>query len=197
MLGTDGLLAPGRHTVTAAEFKATFVEGFPDSSTRAALYTRWLRHRAAILGHVPILSQWIDGSFVTNKDDPGDIDVVTIMNESDFIALAPVAQSMLASLLAGKELGAQLVESVDELRQTEVARLNALQVVLWDRAMSGDLQAAKVSAGIIMARCRVLGLLATTSPEVKRASSNCGPRTLVISPTDCRHTGCPTHGSFD
>jgi len=45
--------------------------------------------------------------------------------------------------LVQQELGAQLVESVAELRQTEVARLNALQVVLWDRAMSGDLQAAK------------------------------------------------------
>jgi len=99
--------------------------------------------------------------------------------------------------LVQQELGAQLVESVDELRQTEVARLNALQVVLWDRAMSGDLQAAKLVVGIIMARCRVSGLLSTTSPQVKRASSNCGPRTLVISPTDCRHTGCPTHGSFD
>jgi len=99
--------------------------------------------------------------------------------------------------LVQQELGAQLVESVAELRQTEVARLNALQVVLWDRAMSGDLPAAKVIVGIIMARCRVLGLLSTTSPEAKRASSSCGPRTLVISPTDCRHTGCPTHGSFD
>ncbi len=99
--------------------------------------------------------------------------------------------------LVQQELGAQLVESVAELRQTEVARLNALQVVLWDRAMSGDLQAAKVVAGIIMTRCRVSGLLSTTSREVERASSNCGPRTLVISPTDCRHTGCPTHGSFD
>jgi len=100
--------------------------------------------------------------------------------------------------LVQQELGAQLVESVDELRQTEVARLDALQAALWDRAMSGDLQAAKVAAGIIMARCRVQGLLSTTSrPEAKRASSNCGPQTLVISPTDCRHTGCPTHGSFD
>ncbi len=54
--------------------------------------------------------------------------------------------------LVQQELGAQLVESVAELRQTEVARLNALQVVLWDRAMSGDLQAAKVVIGIIMAR---------------------------------------------
>jgi len=63
--------------------------------------------------------------------------------------------------------------------------------------MSGDLQAAKVVAAIIMARCRVLGLLSTTSPQAKRASSNCGPQTLVISPTDCRHTGSPTHGSFD
>jgi len=98
--------------------------------------------------------------------------------------------------LVQEELGAQLVESVDELRQTE-ARLDALQAVLWDRAMSGDLQAAKMVAGIIMARCRVSGLLSTTRPEVKRASDNCGPRTLVISPTDCRHTDCPTHGSFD
>ena len=48
--------------------------------------------------------------------------------------------------LVQEELGAQLVESVDELRQTEVARLDALQVVLWDRAMSDDLQAAKVVA---------------------------------------------------
>jgi len=71
--------------------------------------------------------------------------------------------------LVQQELGAQLVESVDELRQTEVARLNALQVVLWDRAMSGDLQAAKVVGGIILARCRVLGLLSTASSEVKRA----------------------------
>jgi len=98
--------------------------------------------------------------------------------------------------LVQQELGVQVVESVAELRQTEVARLDALQEVLWDRAMSGDLQAVKVAARIIMARCRVLGL-ATTSPEVKRASTNCGPRTLVVSPTDCRHTGCPTHGSFD
>ncbi len=82
------------------------------------------------------------------------------------------------------------------MRQTEVARLNALQVVLWDRAISGDLQAAKMVVAIITARCRVLGLLSTTSREA-RASSNCGPRTLVISPTDCRHAGCPTHGSFD
>jgi len=99
--------------------------------------------------------------------------------------------------LVQQELGVQLVESVAELRQTEVARLDALQAVLWDRAMSGELSAAKVIAGIIMARCRVYGLLSTTRPAVKRASDNCGPRTLVISPTDCRHTGCPTHGSFD
>ncbi len=78
--------------------------------------------------------------------------------------------------LVQQELGAQVVESVAELRQTEVARLNSLQVVLWDRAMSGDLQAAKVVGGIIMTRCRVLGLLSTTRPQAKRASSNCGPR---------------------
>jgi len=113
------------------------------------------------------------------------------------ISAPVVKQASSSGHLVQQELGAQLVESVDELRQTEVARLDALQVVLWDRAMSGDLQAVKVAAGIIMARCRVLGLLSTTRPEVKRASDNCGPRTLVISPTDCRHTGCPTHGSFD
>ncbi len=102
MLGKDGLLAPGRHKVTAAEFKATFVEAFPASSTRAPLHTRWLRHRAAILGYVPIVSQWIDGSFVTDKADPGDIDVVTVMTEVDYNALTPVEQSVLGSVLAGK-----------------------------------------------------------------------------------------------
>ena len=102
MLGTNGLLVPGRHKVTAADFKATFVDAFPNSATRAPLHQRWLRHRAAILSHVPVVSQWIDGSFVTDKENPGDIDLVTVMQASDFDALSSVAQSLLDSLLHGK-----------------------------------------------------------------------------------------------
>lgn len=102
MLGTDGLLPPGRHRVTAEDFKAHFVTAFPTSKVRAPLYQRWLQHRVAMLSFVPILSQWIDGSFVTDKEDPGDIDLVTVMEASAYDALTPVQQLLLDALMAGK-----------------------------------------------------------------------------------------------
>lgn len=102
MLGSNGLLVPGRHPVTTSAFKAHFVEAFPNSASRAPLYQRWLRHRLAVLSYVPIISQWINGSFVTDKEDPKDIDLVTLMRAADYDALLPVQQSMLTSLMSGK-----------------------------------------------------------------------------------------------
>ncbi len=37
-----------------------------------------------------------------------------------------------------KALADRLVDNIDELREFEAARLDALQAALWDKAMSGD-----------------------------------------------------------
>ncbi|MEV1295757.1 hypothetical protein [Pseudonocardia sp. NPDC049635] len=103
MLGNDGLLPPGRHQVTAEDVKRHFVDGFPEASPRRRLYARWLRHREALVSVIRVHSQWIDGSYVTSKVEPGDIDVVSLLDAPEFEALAPGLQHMVASLVGGKK----------------------------------------------------------------------------------------------
>ncbi len=55
-------------------------------------------------------------------------------------------------------LDSRQVEAVDQLRSLESQRLDALQIAVWDRAMSGDVTAALAAIRIISARCRLLGL---------------------------------------
>ena len=50
------------------------------------------------------------------------------------------------------------VETIDELRQLEVDRLDALQVAIWDDAVNGDLGAVKAVLRIIHLRAKILGL---------------------------------------
>jgi len=75
---------------------------------------------------------------------------------------------------------ARTAEATDELRRLETARLDALQSSLWDQEMTGDLTAARAVCGIILARCRLLGLNDRhfNAIKVKR------PRTVVIAPND-------------
>jgi hypothetical protein len=50
------------------------------------------------------------------------------------------------------------METVEELRQLEIDRLDDLQACLWTRAMVGDLAAAAMVLKIIEQRCRIEGL---------------------------------------
>jgi hypothetical protein len=52
----------------------------------------------------------------------------------------------------------QVLESVDEYRQLEMDRLDALQARYWDAALDGDRQAAALVLRVIDRRCRLLGL---------------------------------------
>jgi hypothetical protein len=49
-------------------------------------------------------------------------------------------------------------ETIDELRQLQVDRLDALQVAIWDDAMKGDLAAVKAVLRILHLRAKMLGL---------------------------------------
>lgn len=102
MLGSNGYLPTGRHVVTPEDVQTHFVDSFPESVTRARLYARWRRHWASLDSVLPILSQWVDGSYVTSKVDPGDIDVITFLDGEAFDNLAGPIQDMAAALLAGK-----------------------------------------------------------------------------------------------
>lgn len=59
-----------------------FVKDFPESATRAAIFADYLTYLDQLRGIIGATGfyQWIDGSFVTRKQNPKDIDFVTFVD---------------------------------------------------------------------------------------------------------------------
>lgn len=67
------------------EFEVVFVHSFDEMSTRAKLFhtfETYITDLQAVIG--PTFYSWVGGSFVTNKDNPKDIDIVTFIPEDIF-----------------------------------------------------------------------------------------------------------------
>ncbi|TAK45456.1 MAG: hypothetical protein EPO28_03700 [Saprospiraceae bacterium] len=77
-----GFLYPHQKiNLTLNAFEDMFVKGFPQSVTRQRLfenYQIYVRDFRQLL--TPVFSQWINGSFVTRKTNPRDIDIVTLID---------------------------------------------------------------------------------------------------------------------
>lgn len=56
--------------------------------------------------------------------------------------------------------------SIDMYREQELAGLDRLQAAVWDRAISGELEAIDRCIRISQSRCRILGLNAPTEQKV-------------------------------
>ena len=69
-----------------------------------------------------------------------------------------------------KALKEQQVESVDELRQLELDRLDMLQYAYWDRALEGDPQAALLVLRVMDQRLRLLALPVAWSSAAPEAA---------------------------
>lgn len=64
-----------------ATIEKIFVEGVPLSSTRKAIFESYLSYNEELRKIIPTgFTQWIDGSFVTKKRNPKDIDLVTFID---------------------------------------------------------------------------------------------------------------------
>src|SRR5690554_2392311 len=73
------------HPVTIAELEEEFVQPFTKSSTRKNIvegHSNYVIEIFQILEHN--FFQWLDGSFVTQKLDPNDIDVINFVHYSDY-----------------------------------------------------------------------------------------------------------------
>jgi hypothetical protein len=83
----------------------------------------------------------------------------------------------LRTTFVSKALREQTAEAVADLRDLENARLDALQLALWDAAMTGDISAAVAVVKIVQARVHLNGL------QPVRDGIQCmpqSPRTLVV-----------------
>lgn len=95
-------LPPGLHPATEGDVEATLVNGFPGSASRRDIFDRWLQLRRAIAALVTQREHWLDGSYVTTKDDPGDADIVVHLDGPEVDRLDASACTSLEALVAGK-----------------------------------------------------------------------------------------------
>lgn len=101
------LLAPGRHTMMLKEIETRCVQAFPGNLRRAALY-RALEEFVAKFGEVGLACEiWVDGSFLTEKPEPGDVDVTVIM-EADVGAALTAPQRALVAQAEGNAFAPDL-----------------------------------------------------------------------------------------
>lgn len=77
----NGYLVPYQQLeVDIDTFKTNFVDAFPNSTRRKWLYENYLRFLYRFQDDVfTYFEQWINGSFISQEQNPKDIDIVTFL----------------------------------------------------------------------------------------------------------------------
>jgi hypothetical protein len=87
-----------------AEIHARFVDGKPEvgNPTRKQIWDGWQRHRQDVraLG-LPFVTL-VNGSFLTTKPDPGDVDIVLLFDGPASDRLSPKQRALFKALIEGK-----------------------------------------------------------------------------------------------
>ena len=93
----SGLLPPGMHDCTLDEMRSSF-GSFHSSDRRPSLFTRLEQFVAEAQSSGIVRSLVVDGSFVTAKPAPNDIDLILVVGpKHDFTAdLTPAAYNVLS-----------------------------------------------------------------------------------------------------
>jgi len=81
------ILTPGFHVHDLVSLRRLCVSAFPDSITRAGIMNR-LEALIHLMNHNGVVGQiWIDGSFLTQKLNPDDVDLLLILHPTDFTSM--------------------------------------------------------------------------------------------------------------
>ena len=97
------VLPEGVHDCTETEFSDRFVGGFSVNGRREEILQGFLRLRRTAKAADLFAVQWVDGSFVEAKPEPGDVDVVSFVSADRLNSLDEAAQDTAANLLDGHE----------------------------------------------------------------------------------------------
>lgn len=95
------LLAPGMHKLTLIDLQALAVTPFPGDAQRAALYQNLINWVGALNACGVNGTLWLDGSFLTEKPSPSDIDCVLWYPQwSSSVNATPTSQQQVQRLLS-------------------------------------------------------------------------------------------------
>lgn len=98
----EPLLAPGRHDMTLPEVWSRFVAVFNEAPARAAVYWKLEQVVQDLLFAGLPCDVWLDGSLLTGKPEPGDLDITIVIDE-EVLDSASDSQSQLIDKLANAE----------------------------------------------------------------------------------------------
>jgi hypothetical protein len=110
----DGALPLGRWSATLAEIEAMFVDG--QCAKRHEVWTDWLQLTEALRDIVTLPAAWLGGSFFTEKEEPGDLDSVYVVEWAAVVAakLSPdPRRAQLVQAIAANEVKDVFGLSVD------------------------------------------------------------------------------------
>lgn len=97
------LLPEGMHICDLAEVEQKMVKPFATSTTRKPIFEGLGRYISDCQTHGISGRIWLDGSFVTGKNNPGDVDVVSLVSADLLKRLNPLGQTFaLDNLNVGK-----------------------------------------------------------------------------------------------
>lgn len=85
------------------EIEETFVSAFPDGSPRREIFEGWLAFRNLVGKYVSVRSEFVDGSFVTSKPNPGDLDLSVWVDADELNGLSASDQLGLGKLWARRK----------------------------------------------------------------------------------------------
>ncbi len=84
--------------ISVKRFEKTFVNSFDTESTRHQLYENYKIYMAELSKLISKgFYQLVDGSFISNKENPRDIDFVTVMDFRDYETHKKILESEFAS----------------------------------------------------------------------------------------------------
>ncbi|MCB0633190.1 MAG: hypothetical protein R2824_03765 [Saprospiraceae bacterium] len=87
-----------------------FVANFPNSRTRKKLFQNYQQYTSRFSQEIyPYFEQWIDGSFVSLKENPNDIDIVTFLDYKIFNLRAYKLDDFLSFSLESEGIDAYIV----------------------------------------------------------------------------------------
>jgi hypothetical protein len=105
------LLAPGRHSMELGELRVLTVVRFPHSHRRPMLFPELERLVDDLNARNVVCELWVDGSFLTEKEEPDDIDLSFSAFATALDALDNTSRNWILANFNGRKLYSPMLDT--------------------------------------------------------------------------------------